>query len=67
MSELLGDSTEREQAFNECVAVAVLLATKKEELPASPQPEDPESPDVVSGAASPQREEPCVAPHHTSL
>ena len=67
MSELLGDSTEREQAFNECVAVAVLLATKKDELPASPLPEDPDSTDVVSGAASPQREEIWVAPHPTSL
>lgn len=32
------DSMKYEQAFNECVAVAVLLAAKKEELPSTPKP-----------------------------
>lgn len=38
LSELLGSDPEREQAFNECVAVAVLLSTKKDELEVSPEP-----------------------------
>lgn len=39
MSELLGQDAELEMAFNECVAVAVLLATKKEALPSIIRPD----------------------------